>query len=1208
VNWQDYRIRYLISSSDLAAFDLNDDDSEPDPLAYLAHWLAASPSHNLTPGTPQGWLGFAAEVHYKILSRGRKAFPQWEIEETIRDCFFSASDFTQQVQSPEMWTASRPLQERRKAFIEIGREVPVPCDSFNPLDPENPQNEMRLLRLLYRVAGYQIGAFLHPQVPLDLFSDSLSFGSQRADFVLTLPNGKGLVLEPGDHGSEQELRDTQRDKYFSDHLGYKTLRPTNNEIDDPSFELTLRDALSEIEAAPFLSRCSVQREIEGTGFLAAHLIHRIEFCLVEQLLCTELWDQDQVTLRVIERDLPVAGLALASFLLQQQKLHALYGKSLSHPRIDLFIHYSGTRDLVIRQEAELLNQWNVTIHSVPDLPASIDGDLILDVAVTAGTLLTPFTGSTRGPLLVVRNAPPHNTPVVIPSNAQPFDADGTEDLEERLLPFLRDFFRFSAFQSGQGELIHNILGNRDTIGLLPTSAGKSLCYQLTSLLRPGTTLVICPIIALMDDQAEGLRFRHRIDAVKAIHSGGNALTSEELRAALQSSCFVFIAPERLQRQSFRDALRDATILDSQRISLVVIDEAHCVSMWGHDFRPAYLRLPANLRHYCRSSSGRPPPLVALTGTASQLVLIDLKRILGIVSQDDVIRPKSFARKELSFRVIQCPMGKDAKAKVLIKKVFPEIESRLKIRRLLTESCGIIFDFVPKNLWRLIREISPDYQAALTRFGETEAWKEIPIGIYTGKCPMVSDENDDSASLATHWDNYKKESFKRFARGQINCLFGNSAVSVGIDNPRVRYVVNLSMPQSMEDYYQQAGRAGRNRDKSLSSYSYLLYSEAKPRENDLWFLGKGQPEPFSDVDSAVYFHKQNFPGIDTDAAALVLVLNTLMRIHKEEKSRTVRYDQKKLQDRDKKCVLDVDATQRFVGYLILVGVVEDYTLKGMNRGAEIHAELNEKFAECLENEDWPAAESHVEQSLLDYYRRYYPKRLDELRDEITVIRKEKNREKYLTAACTHLVNFIYSKIAYQRRKAIKDITEFCRQAQGDEQKASTIIRDYFDTSRFSPDLLEMREVEPDFERAVEMLASISEHGEAEQLFWETGRLLSETQRADWQLIHSSARIYLNTRIDLAEAELQAAIVEHGEPFTLGLIKVCERMSSLTSEPTWKERLENVILSCYADQNLKSLVISVVSDPGFPASMNATLSEVIAARQIHNLYEHLDQFNP
>ncbi len=246
MTWQDFQIRYLRSSFDLAAFDLSNEEGPPDPLAYLGHWFLASANHNPSPPAPEGWLGYAIEVHQKILCRGLQSFPQLEIEEAIRDCFFSDRDFTPREQSPEMWTAARPLQERRKAVVELSQSVPLPGEAFNPLDPENPQNELRLLELLYRIGGPQIGAFLHPQVPLDLFSDSLSFGSQRADFVLVLPNGTGLVIEPGDHGADQQLRDEQRDKYFADHLKYKTLRPTNQEIDDPAFQSTLRDALVEI--------------------------------------------------------------------------------------------------------------------------------------------------------------------------------------------------------------------------------------------------------------------------------------------------------------------------------------------------------------------------------------------------------------------------------------------------------------------------------------------------------------------------------------------------------------------------------------------------------------------------------------------------------------------------------------------------------------------------------------------------------------------------------------------------------------------------------------------------------------------------------------------------------------------------------------------------------------------------------------------------
>lgn len=222
-----------------------------------------------------------------------------------------------------------------------------------------------------------------------------------------------------------------------------------------------------------------------------------------------------------------------------------------------------------------------------------------------------------------------------------------EPKEKDLEYFLQYLFRFPSFRERQYEGIVRALQGKDTLLLLPTGAGKSLVYQLASLLLPGRTVVIGPLISLMEDQVDNLAMLG-IDRCVSITSQ----TLDRSRAiALFGQgeyLFAYVAPERFQNSEFRDSLRTLTV--HSPIALIVVDETHCVSEWGHDFRTAYLNIARTSRIYCESN-GNVPPLLGLTGTASRAVLKDVQRELQIQKFDAVITPQSFDRPELKFSII-----------------------------------------------------------------------------------------------------------------------------------------------------------------------------------------------------------------------------------------------------------------------------------------------------------------------------------------------------------------------------------------------------------------------------------------------------------------------------------------------------------------------------------------------------------------------------
>ena len=219
---------------------------------------------------------------------------------------------------------------------------------------------------------------------------------------------------------------------------------------------------------------------------------------------------------------------------------------------------------------------------------------------------------------------------------------------------LQAIFAKAEFRPGQAEAVAELIAGRDCCVLLPTGAGKSLIYQLAGLCLPGRTLIVDPIVSLIEDQIAGLQ-AHGID--RAIGLTRETTRQGQTKALLREvaegdAYFVFVAPERLQMSEFRTALRQLAV--STPVNLAVIDEAHCVSEWGHDFRTSYLGLGRVIRETCADTVGSPPPLAALTGTASRAVG-DVLFQLSIEERtpNTIIRPTTFDRKELNYRIVRC---------------------------------------------------------------------------------------------------------------------------------------------------------------------------------------------------------------------------------------------------------------------------------------------------------------------------------------------------------------------------------------------------------------------------------------------------------------------------------------------------------------------------------------------------------------------------
>ncbi|HDR4904827.1 TPA: DNA helicase RecQ [Bacillus cereus] len=326
---------------------------------------------------------------------------------------------------------------------------------------------------------------------------------------------------------------------------------------------------------------------------------------------------------------------------------------------------------------------------------------------------------------------------------------------------LASYFGYSSFRRGQDETIKNVLDGKDTVCIMPTGGGKSICYQIPALVFEGTTLVISPLISLMKDQVDTL-VQNGISATYINSSISIAEANQRIQLAKQGHYkLLYVAPERLDSMEFVDQLID------MKIPMIAIDEAHCISQWGHDFRPSYLHI-----HRILDYLPEKPLVLALTATATPQVRDDICNTLEINQENTIMT--TFERENLSFSVIK---GQDRNAYLAG-----------YIRQNQKES-GIIYAATRKVVDQLYEDL-------------------MKAGVSVSKYHAGMSDID------------RNEQQELFLRDEVSVMVATSAFGMGIDKSNIRYVIHYQLPKNMESYYQEAGRAGRD---GLDSTCILLYS-------------------------------------------------------------------------------------------------------------------------------------------------------------------------------------------------------------------------------------------------------------------------------------------------------------------------------------------------------------------------------------------------
>lgn len=649
-------------------------------------------------------------------------------------------------------------------------------------------------------------------------------------------------------------------------------------------------------------------------------IARIQKTILEALMTDKLdIKSKEWKILVEEKDVPCSALAFADLSEMFNNLTKLSKdfQDLVFPEIKLDII---SNEFFVNSELHLNNK-NIFAEAKPKL-FSIEYDLVIDISVfeTSNIEKESFSKfkcknncyfNNRSVIQVNSERNIYTTDRIVYRNVveEPQRGIYTEidETKELLEYFLRLVFRKEGFRAGQLPILNRALQNKSVIGLLPTGGGKSLTYQLAAMLQPGVTLIVDPLRSLMKDQYDGL-INAGIDTCAYINAANTKEEKENAERRMEESKlqFVFLSPERLAIYKFREKLKNMHELNVY-FSYGVIDEVHCVSEWGHDFRFSYLHLGRNLYNYVRAKKGE-VSLFGLTATASFDVLADVERELSRngafpLDSETIVRYENSNRLELQYKIekvnvefeydnyrigidnslpkpVKLPTDKQFKEakRAFLKeyiKVIPnyinEIQSDESIHRIKTafkvrqgNNEGIENDLkttILDNYYCYKSEYEqsgiifcPHVNNSAISVSENKSSLKgfIPdVGTFTG-----GDDNDDNSM----------NNLELFRANKLPLMVATKAFGMGIDKPNVRFTVNLNYSSSLESFVQEAGRGGRDRKMALSVILLSYYRLARisndfPNKTDVFKKLKGRwfkPENLHEIFDfyKIAFNKDN----------------------------------------------------------------------------------------------------------------------------------------------------------------------------------------------------------------------------------------------------------------------------------------------------------------------------------------------------------------
>jgi ATP-dependent DNA helicase RecQ len=838
-----------------------------------------------------------------IISRGLPTRPSVFIEEIFSEVFDLTNRTDTQIGSFKFVATEIPEQKIKDLyyalFVVDPRIKPHSLYKQYTNSWENLDSKFEEEFILQSIPAY-VNSSINQLIELQRTMTSIvnykaDFTEQEVDFSIEFPflldDKKGLVIEvDGAHHEQpsQRMLDHQRDEAVLNAGWFSTLRIKTREFDIIEEKLKrLKQLVNHWYFKIIENNYRKGLNLNSLDLMLSPLaIARIQKTLLEFIISGKLdlkkskWD-----IVIIERDVTCGWLALEDLKQLLDNLFQLKGEKNPIPEIRLSI--VNTEEFN-KSKLTKLNQ--CAVYGIEEVPENISCDLLLDISVLQRPGFYNYT-----PIINYHHIAKIRSIHSIKSKrkfktgdllryrefAKRLDNGKFEIDESKKKPleyFLGNFFRKISFRDGQLEILSKALQTDSVIGLLPTGGGKSLTYQLASLLQPGVTLIVDPLKSLMKDQVDNL-IKNLIDGCLVINS---SISGDEKRINTDKmmqgeAMFTFISPERMQMQEFRDALQGMH-QNKVYFNYCVIDEVHCVSEWGHDFRTSYLRLGENSLNHCKGKNRKTIPLFGLTATASFDVLTDVQRELSgkspesKVTEDNLVHHESSIRDELTYKIIKVDamLEEDTDywraieniGKAKQKEISNIFQSEYNVNSMDNFS-GLIF--CPHKSYF---------------YGVTDSYKPLPDGetmkgvfdnlnLHSISAGTFIGSNSDDEQLMKRIDQESINNQEKFINNDLNLLVATKAFGLGIDKQNIRFTIHMNYPNSVESFVQESGRAGRDKKESTC---YILYNEQLYQEKE--------KKKELDFEINNYFHNKSFKGANKEKA---IVKELLTKVYQPDKS-------------------------------------------------------------------------------------------------------------------------------------------------------------------------------------------------------------------------------------------------------------------------------------------------------------------------------------